>query len=295
MSLRRFAGEDWCAPAKKGLYDRQPTLGSLSSSVPKKFMKIHSIATCVPSYLRRNIRLTSLARIAVILAIALAHSLDARASDSFRSSISSGRLDLAEALTFFFLMLGPIQVLAPFVTMTEGVESSFRTQLAIRATIFSCLALAATVPIGERSVENYGVSLNVLALTGGLVLSVVAFQTILEQFQTDQKAEAETLPLNVAVLRLAFPIIITPYSIAAIIIFTAIASDTSTKIAVTALALGVLLLDLVAMLVACPVLKWLGAPLLIMGVVLAIIQLSLGVQIVLNNLAALGVFALRSS
>jgi multiple antibiotic resistance protein len=135
----------------------------------------------------------------------------------------------------------------------------------------------------------------VLAQTGGLVLSVVAFQTILEQFQPQQKAEAEALPLNVAVLHLAFPIIITPYGIAAVIIFTAIASDTSTKIAVTAMALDVLLLDLLGMLVARPVLKWLGAPLLIMGVVLAIIQLALGVQIVISNLAALGVFALRSS
>jgi multiple antibiotic resistance protein len=258
-------------------------------------MKTHSIATRVPSYLRRNIRLTLLATLAVIPAIALGHSLDAQASDSFRSQISSGRLDLSEAFTFFFLMLGPIKILAPFVTMTEHVDSSFRTQLAIRATIFSCVALAVAALIGERTLENYGVSLNVLALTGGLVLSVVAFQTILEQFQTHQKAEAETLPLNVAVLRLAFPIIITPYGIAAVIIFTAIASDTSTKIAVTAVALGVLLLDLASMLLARTLLKWLGAPLLIMGVVLAIIQLALGVQIVLSNLAALGVFALRSS
>jgi hypothetical protein len=61
------------------------------------------------------------------------------------------------------------------------------------------------------------------------------------------------------------------------------------------MALGVPLLDLIAMLVARPLLKWLGAPLLITGVVLAIIQLALGVKAVLSNLAALGVFALRSS
>jgi multiple antibiotic resistance protein len=255
-------------------------------------MKTHSIATCV---LQRIFQLTPLPAFGVILAILLGHSLDAQASDSLRSGISSGRLDLGAAFTFFFLMLGPIKLLGPFVTMTERVESSFRTQLAIRATIFSCLALVVAALIGERSLENYGVSLNVLALTGGLVLSVVAFQTILEQFQPNQTVEADPLPLDVAVLRLAFPIIITRYGIAAVIIFTAIASDTSRKLAVMAMALGVLLLDLIAMLVARPLLKWLGAPLLIMGVVLAIIQLAIGVQIVLSNLAALGVFALRSS
>jgi multiple antibiotic resistance protein len=124
---------------------------------------------------------------------------------------------------------------------------------------------------------------------------VVAFQTILEQFQPLQKTENDILPLDAAVLRLAFPTIITPYGVAALIIFTAVASGTSTKLEVMAIALGVLLLDFVAMLFARPLLKWLGAPLLIMGVVLAIIQLALGVQVVLSNLAALGVFALRPS
>jgi hypothetical protein len=46
------------------------------------------------------------------------------------------------------------------------------------------------------------------------------------------------------VLRLAFPTIVTPYGIAAVIIVTAIASDTSTEIAIFFIALGVLLLDL---------------------------------------------------
>jgi multiple antibiotic resistance protein len=96
------------------------------------------------------------------------------------------------------------------------------------------------------------------------------------------------------VLRLAFPTIITPYGIAAVIIFTAIASDTSTKVAVFLLALGVLLMDLLAMLIARPLLKWLGAPLLILNAVLAVIQLAFGVQVIVNSLAAIGVFPLRA-
>jgi multiple antibiotic resistance protein len=92
------------------------------------------------------------------------------------------------------------------------------------------------------------------------------------------------------VLRLAFPTIITPYGIAAVIIHAAIASDTSTKVAIFLVALGVLLLDLFAMLIARPLLKWLGAPLLILNAVLAIIQLAFGVQIIVTSLAAIGVF-----
>jgi len=232
----------------------------------------------------------------MILSVLLGYAPKALASDSFRSSISSAHVDLGEAFTFFFLMLGPINVLGPFVKMTERADDRFRRQLAIRATIFSCLALAAAALVGEKSLRDYGVSLTVLALTVGFVLSAVAFQKILEQFRPvpTEKTAAGTLSVDSAALSLAFPTIITPYGIAVVIIFAAIASDASTRVAIFLLALGVLLLDLLAMLVARPLLKWLGAPLLILNAVLAIIQLAVGVQIVVSALAAIGVFSLRA-
>ena len=75
-------------------------------------------------------------------------------------------------------------------------------------------------------------------------LLVVAFQTILEQFRpvATDKTGAETLSFDSAVLRLTFPTIITPYGVAAVIILTAIASDTATKFVIFLIALGVLLL-----------------------------------------------------
>jgi multiple antibiotic resistance protein len=248
-----------------------------------------------PGYVAGIVGLVSLVMMVILSAIP-AYALAASTGNSFRTKASSADLDLGEALTFFFLMLGPIKILGPFVKMTERADYRFCRQLAIRATVVSSLALLIAVLVGETSLRNYGVSLNVLALTGGSILSAVAFRQILEQFQPTVSEEGitEPSPLAVATLRLAFPTILPPYGIAAVIIFTAIASDVRTKIVATSLALGVLLLDLLAMLIARPLLKWLGAPLLILGVVLAIIQLAVGVQIMLSNLSAIGVFALRS-
>jgi multiple antibiotic resistance protein len=250
----------------------------------------------VQRYIRGSIRITQCATIGVIVSGVLGHAPSAVASGSFRSSISSAHVDLGEVFTFLFLMLGPINVLGPFVKMTEGADDRFRRQLAIRATILSCAALATAAVVGERTLRDYSVSLNVLALTGGLVLSAVAFQTILEQFRpvAIDKTVAENLSLDSAVLRLAFPTIVTPYGIAAVIVFIAIATETSTEVLIFLLALGVLMLDLFAMLIARPLLKWLGAPLLILNAVLAIIQLAFGVQIILTSLAAIGVFPLRA-
>jgi hypothetical protein len=141
----------------------------------KEVMTTPSLTDSVQRHIRGSIRITQLATIGVIVSGVLGHAPKALASGTFRSSISSAHVDLGEVFTFLFLMLGPINVLGPFVKMTEGADDRFRRQLAIRATIFSCLALVAAALVGERSLRNYGVSLNVLALTGGLVLSVVAF------------------------------------------------------------------------------------------------------------------------
>jgi multiple antibiotic resistance protein len=241
-------------------------------------------------------RIAPLVSIGVILSVVLGHKSGALASSSFRSSISSAQVDLGEVFAFLFLMLGPINVLGPFVKMTEGAEDQFRRQLAVRATILSCLGLATAAVIGERTLRNYGVSLNVLALAGGLVLSVVAFQTIIERFRpvSANKGDADMLSLNSAVVRLAFPTIVTPYGIATLIVFTALASETSTKAVIVLIALGILVLDLFAMLIARPLLKWLEVPLLILNAVLAIIQLAFGVQIIVTSLAAIGVFSFRA-
>jgi multiple antibiotic resistance protein len=89
--------------------------------------------------------------IGIILTVILGPVSGAQASESFRSSIASGHVDLGEAFTFFFLMLGPMKILAPFVKMTEGTEDRFRRQLAVRATIFSCVALTAGTLVGEKT------------------------------------------------------------------------------------------------------------------------------------------------
>ena len=265
-------------------------------SSAKEVMTTPSRTDGVRRYIRGSIGITQFATIGVIMSGVLGHAPRALASGSFRSSISSAHVDLGEVFTFLFLMLGPINVLGPFVKMTEGADDRFRRQLAIRATILSCLALATAAVVGERTLRDYSVSLNVLALTGGLVLFVVAFQTILEQFRpvAIDRTVAEKLSFDSAVLRLAFPTIVTPYGIATVIVFTAIATETSTEVLIFLLALGVLMLDLFAMLIARPLLKWLGVPLLILNAVLAIIQLAFGVQIILTSLAAIGVFPLRA-
>ena len=206
------------------------------------------------------------------------------------SSTSTGTVTITEMFAFLFLMLGPIKILGPFVQMTRGGDAAFAKRLAIRAFIFSCLALAFAALIGERSMRKYHISVPVLAIAAGIILFLVALQTVMHQFDsTGAAVKHEHEPsLRLAVSPLAFPTIVTPYGVAAVIVFMTLTPDFVTRSEIFLVLLGLMLLDLLAMLFAKPILKYAGMPLQLLGTVLGIIQVALGVQIIVIGLRGLG-------
>ena len=195
-----------------------------------------------------------------------------------------------EMFAFFFLMLGPIKILGPFVQMTRNAEPAFARRLAVRACLVSCVSLLFAGSIGERSMRQYHISLPVLAIAAGIILFLVALQTVMQQFDVHEREPKEVEPtLRLAVSPLAFPTIVTPYGIAAVIICMTLTPDFLTRGAIIGALLGLMLLNLVAMLFARPIVQYLAMPLQIVGIVLGIIQVALGLQIIVQGLRGLGV------
>jgi multiple antibiotic resistance protein len=200
-----------------------------------------------------------------------------------------------------FLMIGPIKVLVPYVNMTRGMETADRRRLATRAILFSAAALAVAGGLGRGMMDNFNMAPNVLALTGGLVLFLVALKTVMEQFSGAPRpppASAEPAqgdPLHLAMNPLAFPTIVTPYGIAATIVFVALAEDLPTKLMVGGVVVAILAVDWLAMLYAHVILKWCGTALQILAVVLGVTQIAIGLQVMLRSLSQLGVFALQGA
>jgi multiple antibiotic resistance protein len=188
-----------------------------------------------------------------------------------------------------FLMLGPIKILGPFVAMTQGTEPAFQRRLATRAFLFSVAAVAIAGGLGRRMLASFAIPLQVLVLTGGLILFLVALQQVLQQYSPRPPVRMEPPSFTLAFTPLAFPTIVTPYGIAAVIIFIALAPDVASSGLVAALVLLVLALDWVAMLFAHTVIRWLGAVLQLFGVVLGVTQVALGIEIILRSLGRLGV------
>jgi multiple antibiotic resistance protein len=118
---------------------------------------------------------------------------------------------------------------------------------------------------------------------------------ILEQFAPpepegrDAGAPASKPIMKLALSPLAFPTIVTPYGIAALVVFMALSPDLQGRLTIGAILVAIMLLNLIVMLVTRRILPLLGLVLPIVGAVLGIVQVALGLQIIFSSLRALGV------
>ncbi len=185
-----------------------------------------------------------------------------------------------------FLMLGPIKILVPFKVLTVGYAPMVRRRIASRAILFSAAALAIAGLLGRNILENLEISLPVLAMTGGIILFLVALRTILQpnmDLQVRSTYQGQT-DLGLALTPLAFPTIVTPYGIAAVIVFATLAGDRQTEgLTVAGIVLLILSLDWLAMIFAETILRWIGTSLQVLAVVLGVTQAALGLQVILHS------------
>jgi len=241
-----------------------------------------------------------LAGFAVLLILTSGGALVAQsyAQGPIGADVPAPEFEARKIFFMLFLMLGPIKILVPFVEMTRGTDPRFRRRLARRATLFSAAALAVAGLLGRGMLESFEISLPVLSMTGGIILFLVALQTVLQQ-STGAPAPPQRLDpvadLGSALTPLAFPIIVTPYGIAAVIVFATLAAGRyEQEFTVGGIVLSILILDWLAMLFAEPIVRWTGTALQIFAVVLGVTQAALGLQVILQNLSVIGIFAVGS-
>ena len=213
------------------------------------------------------------------------------------AALSESNISARKIFIMLFLMLGPIKILVPFVNLTRDADPVLRRRLATRAMLYSLAALAMAGLLGRNILESFEISVPVLALTGGLILFLVALRTVLEQSLPRARLRQESISpgTGFALSPLAFPIIVTPYGIAAVIVFATLAQDDiSAKLSIASIVLVILLLDWLAMLFADAILKWTGTALQVFTVVLGVTQIALGLQIITHSLSMIGVFVERA-
>jgi multiple antibiotic resistance protein len=236
----------------------------------------------------RELRPGGWAGIAIVAWVTMASPAQAVTTAPGPLAGDNGQLDWWMIFALLFLMLGPIKILGPFAELTRGTDKAFRRQLANRAFLFAVGAIAIAAAMGRRMLTHFGIPVQVLVLTGGLVLFLVALEQVLQQYRGIRAPPPGKPTLAVAFNPLAFPTIVTPYGIAAVIIFLTLAPGLEAEGLIVGLVLAVLALDWLAMWFAESVLRWVGPLLQLFGVVLSVNQVALGLLFILNSLRRLG-------
>lgn len=199
-----------------------------------------------------------------------------------------------EIFTLLFVMLGPLKILGPFAQRTRGLDDGAVRQIALWSFAVATVAVVGGSLLGRFLAANWNISRGALMLAGGLVFLLVALSQLLEQYQPANQAQPEPLPSSplAAARQLVFPIVLTPYGIAAVIAIVSGTSDVQRITIVLGLVVAIMVLDLLAMLFARKILT--GATVIILqllGAVLAVLQVALSVQLILEGLRVAGIIA----
>lgn len=195
--------------------------------------------------------------------------------------------DIMHYFTVLFLMLGPFKIVGPFHEITAATPPSLSRQIAVRAILYSSAALLVAGLIGQNIVNNFGIPIPILALSGGIILFLVAIVNVISQFKMgipDKNVNAQPATLQMAINPLAFPTIVTPYGIAAVIVFLALSPDQQSRLAIGIVVLIIMALNLVFMVYIKSLWRILAFILPLLAAILGVIQVALGLQIIYKSL-----------
>jgi len=198
-----------------------------------------------------------------------------------------------ELFTLFFVMLGPLKLLGPFVKRTHGIDDRTVERIAVWAFVLATVSVVVGGLLGARLLGRWHISIPSITIAGGIVFFLVALRQLLEQYERHVPAALdEPLPASplLAATHLLFPIVLTPYGIAAAIAVMGSSTSAARTSMVLTILLGIMVLDLLAMWFARRILI---APVMIglqvLGAVLAVMQAALAIELMLTGLRLLGV------
>lgn len=202
----------------------------------------------------------------------------------------------AQVFILFFVTLGPLKTLGPFAVRTRGIPEEQVRKLALWAFVIATLAVVVGGLLGKILVAKWGISLPAMELTAGVVFFLVAIRQLMEQYSTDCAPPPQPLPDSplAAGAHLVFPIVLTPYGIAAAITLLVASQSTTRTTTILALLVFIMCLDLLAMWFVRRILVGITPIVLqVVGAVLAVLQVALSIEFILAGLYSLHVISSR--
>lgn len=200
-------------------------------------------------------------------------------------------LGLGLVFTVLFVTLGPLKILGPFAQLTHDMDGATLRKVALRAFVIALVAVLAGGFVGQVLLQNWDIPASVMELAGGIIFLLVGLRLVLEQYQPAHATPAPLPPGPMAAaMRIAFPAIVTPYGIAALIVLLANSNEATRTISILLILVGVMILNLLALLFVRRIMAGVMIiALQILGAVLGVLQVALAVEMILRGLQSLGV------
>ncbi len=199
----------------------------------------------------------------------------------------------AEIILSVFAIVDPVGTLPFFVALTDGFEEADRRIVLRRSVIVLGSVLALFALLGRFLFAAFGFTLGAFEIAGGILLFVVAFDMLQGEVTrtkfTPQDHEAAAQRRDeVAVVPLGIPLLAGPGAISTVMIYEG--SSGSDPLIVVATFVAILVTAAVTFVVlrlGQPILRAMGrVGVMAMTRVLGLILAALGVQFVLNGVAA---------
>ena len=200
-------------------------------------------------------------------------------------------LTVGAIFTIFFITLGPLKLIIPFARRTQGLGDSEVRHTALHAAAIATVVAIGGSLLGKAMLIAWHVSIGALVIAAGIIFFIVALRQLLEQYT--QEAQPPPVPATAMAatsagaraMRLVFPVVLTPYGLAAIIAALAARAETQRIGVVLGLVLVIMGLNLLAMLYARRILFGpVVVVLQMVGAILAVLQSALAVQFLIAGM-----------
>jgi len=197
----------------------------------------------------------------------------------------------SSAFVTFLVIIDPPGAAPIFSILTKGASPAQRTAMAIRSAFVAWIILMVFGLLGRPILDTLGISLASFQIAGGILLFYLAFEMIFGQRkdrkETSAHAHGDRHPEveDVSVFPMGTPMIAGPGAIAAVMLWVSRSDDTF-RIAVVLGAMTLtILLTLLALLIAAPLMNWIGEKVeSAITRVLAVIISALAAQFVIDGI-----------
>jgi len=204
-------------------------------------------------------------------------------------------IDLPFVFTIFFLTLGPMKTIPAFHVLTREAQPADRHALAARSVLLATVISLAIGLVMGAILKGWHVSPDAMRIAGSILLFMAAVEVIGSFGQSSGGVPKAAITdrkmlLALAVTPVAIPTIITPWGVAAILMFMSIArGDWSVTMLVLGILVGVMALNYVGMMFARGICTAVGVTSFqIVGWIFAVMQAGLAVEGIIYGIRSLG-------